>query len=193
MKLIVNELFYSLQGEGARTGQPSIFIRLAKCNLSCAFCDTDFSAGKDMDVGEILDEIKPYPCKWIIWTGGEPTIQLTNDHLEVFKNAGYKQAIETNGSLPVPSFIDYISCSPKENYEDVRKIIPRVNEIRIPLQKGDALPDISLLPPAGNYFLSPIFDGDKLNRENVDYCVDLIKSHPQWSLSLQIHKLIHIA
>ena len=192
MKLNVNEIFYSLQGEGARVGEPSVFIRLTKCNLSCVFCDTDFFTGKDMEIMEILDAIKPYPCKWIIWTGGEPTLQLKDCHLMPFKKAGYNLAIETNGTLPIPSLIDYISCSPKEHYEDVKRLIPKVNEIRIPVEDGDILPDITMLPHADKYFISPVFDRDKPNRRNIDYCVNLVKLNPQWALSLQVHKLINI-
>lgn len=192
MKLIVNEIFYSLQGEGGRTGEASIFIRLTKCNLACSFCDTDFANGDEMSVDEILEAISIYPCKWIIWTGGEPTIQLKNEHLAVFREHGYKQAIETNGTRRVPSLIDYITCSPKQGYETIKSRIPFVHEIRMPIQTGDPVPDISIFPQADNYFLSPVFDADKINTENVAYCVELIKKHPQWRLSLQTHKLIHI-
>lgn len=192
MKLNVKEIFYSLQGEGGRTGEPSIFIRLTKCNLSCTFCDTDFSAGEDMTLEDIEKHISQYPAKWIIWTGGEPTIQLKDDHLRFFKDKGYRQAIETNGTKRVSELIDYITCSPKKDYDRTKEYLPTVNEIRIPLSKGDTLPDISTLPAADKYFVSPIFDGDKMNPENVNYCVQLIKENPQWALSLQIHKLIHI-
>lgn len=192
MKLIVNEIFYSLQGEGGRSGEASIFIRLTKCNLACSFCDTDFADGDEMSVDEILKILERYSCKWIIWTGGEPTIQLKDEHLAFFREHGYKQAIETNGTRRVSSLIDYITCSPKQDYETIKKRIPVVNEIRIPVQEGDILPDISIFPQADNYFLSPIFDGDKMNLQNVNYCVDLIKKNPQWRLSLQVHKLIHI-
>lgn len=192
MKLTVNEIFYSLQGEGGRSGEASIFIRLTKCNLACSFCDTDFADGEDMTVEEILKEISRYPCKWIIWTGGEPTIQLRDEYLAVFREHGYKQAIETNGTRRVPSLIDYITCSPKQDYESIQSWIPVVNEIRIPVSLGDVIPDISVFPEADNYFLSPIFDGDKINLQNVDYCVEQIKLHPEWRLSLQVHKLIHI-
>ena len=88
MHLNVNEIFYSLQGEGGRTGQASIFIRLAKCNLTCSFCDTDFERGVKMTLDEVLREIGQYGCKWIIWTGGEPTLQLTDDIVAFFKEAG---------------------------------------------------------------------------------------------------------
>lgn len=192
MRLTVNEIFYSLQGEGGRMGEASVFIRLSRCNLACSFCDTDFAEGEEMTLEEILDVIRQYPCKWIIWTGGEPTIQLRDEHLMFFKEKSYKQAIETNGTRLVPEGIDYITCSPKQRYEDVKNKIPFANEIRLPVKVGDALPEISLLPQADNYFLSPIFDGNKLNKENVAYCVDLIKQYPCWRLSLQIHKLIHI-
>lgn len=192
MKLIVNEIFYSLQGEGGRSGEASIFIRLTKCNLACSFCDTDFADGDGMSLDEILDVIKVYPCKWIIWTGGEPTIQLKNEHFIFFREHGYKQAIETNGTRRIPSLIDYITCSPKQDYESIKARIPRVDEIRMPIKVGDPIPDITIFPKADNYFLSPIFDADKINIENVNYCVELIKEHPQWRLSLQMHKLIHI-
>jgi len=192
MKLNVKEIFYSLQGEGGRTGEASIFIRLTKCNLSCSFCDTDFADGQDMTAGEILKNISRYPCKWIIWTGGEPTIQLTNEVLLYFKEAGYNQAIETNGTNKIPALIDYIACSPKKNYERVKKINPIVDEIRIPVQKGDVLPDLKSLPDARKYFLSPVFNGNEINAENIAYCVGLVKDNPDWTLSLQIHKLINI-
>lgn len=192
MKLIVNEIFYSLQGEGGRQGEASIFIRLTKCNLACDFCDTEFDSGEEMSLEEILSEISQYPCKWIIWTGGEPTLQLQNEHLTFFTEKGYKHAIETNGTRPVPSLINYITCSPKMNYGKVSSIIPFAHEIRIPIKSGDPLPDITILPKANNYFLSPVFDGNQLNRENITYCVELIKRNPPWKLSLQIHKLIHI-
>ena len=192
MKLIVNEIFYSLQGEGARAGRPSIFIRLSKCNLRCSFCDTEFDSGEEMTLEEILKVIKEFGCKWIVWTGGEPTLQLTDEMVVFFKNNGYMQAIETNGTLKVPQGIDYITCSPKQHFERIKTLIPHAHELRFPIEKGDPLPDISILPVADNYLLSPIFDADKLNKGNLDYCVQLVKENPQWSLSVQLHKLIEI-
>lgn len=192
MNLNVNEIFYSLQGEGGRTGQASIFIRLAKCNLACSFCDTDFERGVKMTPGEVLDEINQYGCKWIIWTGGEPALQLTDAIVAFFKDAGYLQAIETNGTRKIPAGIDYITCSPKQDFEKVRELIPHVDELRFPIQKGDPLSDISILPETARYLLSPIFDNKRIIQENVDYCISLIKDNPQWALSLQIHKLIGI-
>jgi organic radical activating enzyme len=88
MNLNVNEIFYSLQGEGGRTGQASIFIRLAKCNLACSFCDTDFERGVKMSLEEVFKEIEKYNCKWIIWTGGEPALQLNDKIVAFFKERG---------------------------------------------------------------------------------------------------------
>lgn len=192
MNLNVNEIFYSLQGEGGRTGQASIFIRLAKCNLACSFCDTDFERGVKMSLEEVFKEIEKYNCKWIIWTGGEPALQLNDKIVAFFKERDYLQAIETNGTKRIPSGIDYITCSPKQNFEIVRELIPEVDELRFPIQKGDPLPDISILPKTNRYLLSPIFDNDKVIQENVDYCISLIKDNPVWALSLQTHKLIGI-
>lgn len=192
MKLNVNEIFYSLQGEGGRQGEPSVFIRLTKCNLDCDFCDTDFETGQDMLLEQISGSVEKYPSKWIVWTGGEPTLQLTDEHLRFFREKGYKQAIETNGTKPVPSLIDYITCSPKMNYPRTKQIVPFAHEVRIPLKAGEPLPDIDSLPKADRYFVSPVFDEDKVNKENVEYCVELVKNNPEWTLSLQVHKLIHI-
>ena len=192
MNLSVNEIFYSLQGEGGRTGEPSIFIRLSRCNLACSFCDTDFESGKTMSLSEILAEIEQYPCRWIIWTGGEPTLQLCDQAVDFFKQKGYKQAIETNGTRKVPHGIDYITCSPKQHIGRIKQLIPAVDELRFPIAKGDLFPDIAVLPQSKRYLLSPIFDDRKIITENVSYCVDLILKNPQWALSLQIHKLIGI-
>lgn len=192
MNLNVREIFYSLQGEGERSGEPSIFIRLAKCNLSCSFCDTDYERGVKMTLEEVLQEVQSYGCKWIVWTGGEPTLQLNEAVVDLFKEKGYLQAIETNGTRRVPLGIDYIACSPKQQFEKVRELIPEVDELRFPIQKGDPLPEISILPKARHHFLSPIFNDQEIIRENIDYCVSLVKENPEWALSLQIHKLIGI-
>ena len=192
MNLKVNEIFYSLQGEGGRTGMASIFIRLSGCNLACDFCDTDFANGEAMSADQILERISHYPCRQIVWTGGEPTLQLTDDIVVFFKEKGYWQAIETNGTHRIPSGIDYIACSPKQNFGKIKTLMPEVDELRFPIKNGDVLPNIQILPKAKKYLLSPIFDGNNVVRENIDYCIHLILDNPQWGLSLQIHKFIGI-
>jgi len=194
MKLNVNEIFYSLQGEGGRVGEASVFIRLTRCNLNCDFCDTDFESGQDMSLEEILSEISQYPCHWIIWTGGEPTLQLTDEVLSFFKEKGYKQAIESNGLKPLSVLLDYTVCSPKgDNTTFIKKINPKVNEIRLPMRIGEKPPGFEELPEADAYYLSPVFTSDhQITARNIDYCVELVKNHPQWRLSVQVHKLINI-
>lgn len=192
-KLKVVEVFYSLQGEGGNVGKPFVFIRLSGCNLNCWFCDTEWNQGTLYTVEELLKEIARYPCKNIVWTGGEPTLQLTNDILQCFE--GYYHAIETNGTNEVPSLISYISVSPKVDPVNIKP--SKISEIRYPVAAGDIIPDISTLPFAESYFLSPIFMGEPRKRfeivpENVDYCISYIKEHPQWRLSLQTHKLLNI-
>ncbi|MDR3194798.1 MAG: 7-carboxy-7-deazaguanine synthase QueE [Tannerella sp.] len=193
MNLSVKELFYSLQGEGGRQGEASIFIRLSGCNLHCDFCDTDFNGGTDLSAGQILARIRAFPCQWIVWTGGEPTLQLTDDLLVFFRQAGYRQAIESNGHRPLSGLLDYTTVSPKGNTGYAKKNNPRVDEIRLPVQNGDLLPSQSSLPDAGSYFLSPVFAADtRSTQANIRYCVEQVKLHPEWRLSLQIHKLIGI-
>ena len=193
MNLKVKEIFYSVQGEGGRQGAASIFVRLSGCNLTCDFCDTDFSGGEEMTLEQILSQIRQYPCQWIIWTGGEPTLQLTDEHLLFFKRAGFRQAIESNGYNRLSALLDYTVVSPKSGRNYAKYINPTVNEIRLPMRENDTIPSIESLPEAGFYFLSPIFtENPSQTKANIDYCVTQIKQYPQWRLSLQIHKMIGI-
>jgi len=190
MTLKVKEIFYSLQGEGGRQGAASIFIRLSGCNLKCDFCDTDFSEGKIMSLEQILSQIKHFPCQWIVWTGGEPTLQLTDDCLLFFKRAGFHQAIESNGSSSLSALLDYTVVSPKNIMNCAN---PQVDEIRLPVRENDSIPPIESLPQAEHYFLSPVFTKNHAETNaNIDYCIKFIKQNPQWRLSLQMHKLIGI-
>ena len=193
MNLKVKEIFYSLQGEGGRQGEASIFVRLSGCNMNCDFCDTDFAGGVDMSCEQILSQIRHFPCQWIVWTGGEPTLQLTDECFQFFKQAGYRQAIESNGSNPLSVLLDYTVVSPKGNTEEIRKINPRVDEIRIPIRKYDVIPPIESLPEAGYFMVSPIFSENPAEtKANIDYCVQQIMQNTEWRLSLQMHKLIGI-
>ena len=193
MNLNVKEIFYSLQGEGGRQGEASIFIRLSGCNMNCDFCDTDFSKGENMSFEQILSKIRLFPCYWIIWTGGEPSLQLTDECFLFFKRAGFRQAIESNGSKPLSVLLDYTVVSPKGNINDVKKINPRVDEIRLPVKKNDIIPLIESLPESRFYFLSPVVsENQEQTKENIDYCVQHILQNPKWRISLQIHKFIGI-
>ncbi len=193
MNLLVNEIFYSLQGEGGRIGEASIFIRLSRCNLKCDFCDTDFENGQTMSLEEILQQIGNFPCQWIIWTGGEPTLQLTDEIIIFFKNKGYKQAIESNGTKRISPLFDYVVCSPKGDYEKIKNINSNVDEVRLPIKSGDIIPSFEHLPKAKKYFLSPVFSNNKTETDNnIFYCTEQVKQNPGWTLSVQMHKLIGI-
>lgn len=195
LKLKVVEIFNSIQGEGANIGRSATFIRLSNCNKNCSFCDTDWDKGTEMTIEEVLAEVRKYSSNMIIWTGGEPTLQLTSEILDCFKN--YYQAIETNGTNPVPAGIDYISCSPKVESDILKRNFQSVDEFRFPVAAGDEIPSIDELPQASNYFLSPIFIGEvkkrlEINRINLDYCLSVIQQDPRWRLSLQLHKLLNV-
>lgn len=196
--MLINEIFYSLQGEGINAGRPAIFIRFSKCNLRCSFCDTDFEDGTEMSIEEIQTAIADFPSRFIIWTGGEPTLQLTEEVLSHFRLLGYEQAIETNGTRRPPRGLDYITCSPKvEAMRVLQENFPNgVSEFRFPIgAEGDLPPAIEDLPLAKAYLVSPIFVGDKmgeLDQRALERCIDFVKSNPRWRLSLQQHKLINI-
>jgi len=193
MNLKVKEIFYSLQGEGGRQGEASIFIRLSGCNLKCDFCDTDFSGGKEMSWTEILSVIQQFPCQWIVWTGGEPSLQLTDECLLFFKQNGFSQAIESNGYNRLSELLNYTVVSPKGRVDYALTINPQVNEIRLPVRDKDCIPTLTSLPKAEHYFLSPIFTENQTEtKANIDYCVKQVKRCPEWRLSLQIHKWIGI-
>ena len=179
MKLKVNEVFYSLQGEGARAGCPSIFVRLTGCDLACAFCDTEFESGQEMTVDELVAKIdeaieangaQREDKMWIVWTGGEPTLQLTSEHVAKFKQLGFMQAIETNGNHPVPEGLDWVACSPKVAEHVVVRNHPNgVDELRYVRHAGQPACPAPLVK-AKRYFISPRFDGDRRNQANLNHC-----------------------
>ncbi len=196
--LPVNEIFYSLQGEGGQMGLPMVFIRLAYCNLDCPYCDTDFHTYTERSLEEIAQEIAIYPTHNILWTGGEPTLHLTADIVAYFHQLGYRQSIETNGTRPVPKGMDYVTCSAKpEAFDLLWENFPQgVDEWRFPFGVNSPQPpDVRSLPPARFYALSPIYaPGEAISAppQALEECIMYIKQHPIWRLSIQMHKLIGI-
>lgn len=188
----VNEIFYSIQGEGGRTGAPSVFVRLSNCDLACTYCDTEFVSGAEMSIEEIHARVARYPCPWMIWTGGEPALQLTAEAVRYFRERGYKQAIETNGNHALPAGLDWITVSPKVAEHVLKRNFPNgVTELRYPRHKGQPdIPQPSI--SADYYYLSPIFNGLEPDTENIQHCIQLCLAHPRWRLSLQTHKFIHV-
>lgn len=177
----VNEIFYSLQGEGFFTGIAAVFLRFSGCNRRCEFCDTDFTSGTDMTADEIINAISRHPSRHLVVTGGEPTLQLDSELIRAIKAARFFIQIETNGSNPVPTGVDWVTCSPKE----APWLIDRIDELKIVYQ-GQDVEQIAELLPAPRHFLQPC--SGKNTAETVSY----ILSHPRWRLSLQTHKLIDI-
>lgn len=196
--LKVSEIFYSLQGEGARIGTPTIFIRLQGCKAKNACyamgikCDTEFESGKEFSIAEINEWIKKNAdgCKEITWTGGEPLDQLTNEITSFFKHKGFFQAIETSGLHPCVENIDFICVSPKVAEHVIKKNFTKVSELRYVRHKGQEVPQPSI--EAEHYWLSPHSDGFTINSENLKHCIDLCKQNPKWKLSIQNHKLWNI-
>ncbi len=194
--LEINELFYSIQGEGRRAGEPSVFIRLKGCSAkyACAKsgvkCDTEFESGREMTLGVLLAEIRKLSenCRWLIFTGGEPADQLSPEVIQFFHYYDFKIAVETSGVKPLPDGIDWISLSPKVAEHVVRKNFPAgVTELRYIRHAGQEIPQPSV--SAKYHFLSPHSDGQLLNAANVRHCIELCRKHPQWSLNLQLHKM----
>ena len=198
-KLKVSEIFYSLQGEGARIGTPTIFIRLTGCKAKNACfamgikCDTEFESGKEYTIEKILNWLQSNApqCKEITWTGGEPTDQLTEEIISYFKDKGYFQAIETSGLNKVPNGIDFICVSPKVAEHVIKKnFLDGVDELRYVRHKGQEIPAPSI--KANHYWISPHSDGFTINSENLKHCINLCIENGEWKLSLQNHKIWNI-
>ena len=199
MMLKISEIFYSLQGEGARVGTPTVFVRTTGCKAQFACyaagirCDTEFESGKDMSVEDIHQWIQTNApgCKEITWTGGEPLDQLTDEIALWFKEQGYFQAIETSGLHPCVKHIDFVCVSPKVAEHVVAKNFPDgVTELRYVRHKGQSVPNPKV--EAKHYWVSPHSDGFTINAENLHHCIALCKQHPKWKLSVQTHKIWNI-
>ena len=199
----VNEIFYSLQGEGVYTGTAAVFLRLSGCNMKCWFCDTKgHEQGTEMTEEEIAERVSQYPARHIVITGGEPTMQLNTRLTQLLHEKGFYIQIETNGALPLKdgTEVDWITCSPKGNEIKIQRIdelkllfikeyLEKYKEVKAsqrclqPLDEGGQEVQ-TLASQAG----SSRFASSRGGNEVISY----IKEHPQWRLSLQTHKLINI-
>jgi len=196
----VNEMFLSLQGEGARVGTSNVFIRFSGCNLRCDLkagklspggfaCDTEFESGRPMTRAQIVAlarKLSPEAGVGVIFTGGEPALQLDRQLVEAMRRAGFGPlCIETNGTVDVePLGLDWISLSPKVAEHAVK--VKACAELKYVRGYGQALPKPRAL--ATHKFISPAFSGDALDRATLRWCMDLVKAHPGWALSVQQHK-----
>ena len=193
------EIFESKQGEGYNVGKKVIFIRLALCNLECAWCDTDFESNiKHMSVKSIIEELANYKTKNIILTGGEPTFQNLDELLNALKDEGYWIAIETNGTNDfLDERIDYVATSPKRGqYTNIKN----ANEVRLVFDT-DNIEEMEKFcietrkqVKASRYYLSPV----EIEKEfqNLDKLITLrqilLERGQEWQISIQIHKMLDI-
>ena len=194
--LNINEIFVSVQGEGFLFGKRFIFVRLAGCNLQCPFCDTEHkTVNIKYSLDQLIGVLHEHNCQNVLWTGGEPLLQLTREMVHAVKAEGFYQAIETNGSLPVPDGINYVTISPKtETLDNLRRHNYTCNEVRVPVAAGDDLLKFApvIYPKAENLYLSPIFDGKKFNEANFLRAVEIKRLYnDRWQISLQNQKLLN--
>lgn len=205
----VKEIFYSIQGEGFYAGRPAVFCRFAGCNLwsgkekdrrssPCWFCDTDFTGtdgtggGSYEDAGLLARHIsaswpKTNGRPFVVCTGGEPLLQLDDAIIAALHDAGFEIAVETNGALAAPAGIDWICVSPKAGVELKQK---SGDELKLVYPQTGAEPERYEKLTFRHYFLQPM---DGFHRgDATKLALDYVLAHPQWRLSLQWHKILHV-
>jgi organic radical activating enzyme len=190
----LNEIFYSLQGEGARTGTANIFIRFAGCNQKCVFatngfdCDTDFRPRFEMNADEIIAHInREFPmCKAVVLTGGEPALQVDRELVQKLHVHRYFVAMETNGTVDVSELgLDWITVSPKTPEEQLKQF--KADEVKYVIKYGANYPNTTV--QANHYLLSPAFKEHRISRKTLNWVIGMCKMNTKWTLSVQAHKL----
>ena len=186
----INEIFYSLQGEGFWTGTPMVFVRFSGCNLKCPFCDTDHSGYREMRAEEIVDEVVKVGggCGRVCVTGGEPSLQLDDLLVNALHRAGFKVHAETNGTRALPKGVDWVTVSPKIDVDGLKGdgtvVLENADEVKVVYLGKDVEKWAAF--PAKWHFLQPC------SCMNTAETVDYIQAHPRWRLSLQTHKYLNI-
>ena len=193
----VNEIFYSLQGEGFWSGTPMVFLRLSGCNLKCPFCDTEHGGYRAMSAAEIVAEVVQTGknCGKVCVTGGEPSLQLDKELVDALHDAGFRIHLETNGTRPLPEGVDWVTLSPKADVKGLKGdgtvVLERADEVKVIYEDGVDAKWAAF--PADWHFLQPCDTGDPdRNAALVAETIDFIQRHPRWRLSLQTHKLLKI-
>lgn len=208
---LVNEIYLTLHGEGVRYGIPHVFVRFAKCNLTCGFCDTEFESYQKLSAEQILSKITamsdeaaaaapddqvegqthkggkpigPRSTRNVMLCGGEPLLQVDDELVAMLKGAGWFIALETNGTRPAPAGIDWIACSPKIAEHAVA--LEFAHELKYVRDVGQGIPHPKI--NADHYLISPMFDGDSVDPETIRWCIGLVRQNPGWRLTVQHHK-----
>ena len=135
----VNDIFYSLQGEGHNTGRAAVFVRFSGCNLKCAFCDTDFASFEPLTGHDIVERIRHHEARLVVLTGGEPTLQVDEQLIDALHEAGFEVAMESNGTLPPPSNLDWLTVSPK-----TKPRVQRCNELKVLFDEAETPNDYGI-------------------------------------------------
>lgn len=177
----VNEIFYSIQGEGYFTGTAAVFIRFSGCNMKCSFCDTKHQEGIMMSDVDILKEVLKYPARHVVVTGGEPGLQVTSELVDQLQKQGRFVQIETNGTVVLPDNIDWVTCSPKLEYDVLLK---HIDELKI-VYVGQELSQY-------DHLQAKVFCLQPCSGENTEEVIEYIKCNPRWRLSLQTHAMLGI-
>lgn len=188
-KIRINEIFYSLQGEGYNVGKPAIFVRFSGCNRTCPFCDTRHESFKEMSAREVIDQLQSFPCSNVVITGGEPLYQREafKDLCNALHGDGYSIYVETNGDFELdPSSVEWLTVSPKGPEWKQKE----GDELKL-VYTGQSKEELEVFIGAGNsrfqhYYLQPN------DNKNVQEVVEVVKRDPRWRLSLQTHKLIGV-
>lgn len=207
-KYIVNEVFYTLQGEGFHSGRAAIFCRFSRCNLwtgreedrakaICQFCDTDFLSGISYSLSALVELMDGLWVgsdidKFVVFTGGEPALQLDQPLVEAMWSAGYYVAVESNGTLPLPT-VDWLCISPKGGSVLPTNIV--ADEIKLVYPQQKLMPDQLLDRHELSFkedclWLSPM-DGPDIE-ENTQSAIEYVMANPMWRLNIQTHKTVGI-
>ena len=210
MAYAVKELFKTLQGEGGQAGRAAVFCRFAGCNLwsgreedraaaVCRFCDTDFvgldgpGGGRFENAGALADAIEQSwdgaaARRLVVFTGGEPLLQLDPALIDAVHRVGFEIAVETNGTIAAPDGLDWICVSPK----GVASLVQRQGqELKLVFPQPEFDPAIFESLAFAEFFLQPMDGPDQ--QENMAATVAYCLAHPRWRLSLQTHKVLGIA
>lgn len=194
MTYLINEIFYSIQGEGHWSGRPAVFCRFSRCNLACDWCDTDFAHADRMMLDDILEQVctlwptgMPSDEAMVILTGGEPALQVRKPLIDALHEAGFYIAIETNGTMPLTCHIDWVCVSPKAGAPLVRT---RGDELKLVYPQDGIDPTQFEHLDFDHFWLSPM-DGPHL-AENTETALEYVLAHPRWRLNIQTHKVIGV-
>ena len=191
------EIFHSVQGEGAKSGIPHVFVRFGKCNLACEWCDTDFNTYEKMTVEMIVERVLAFKCNNVIYTGGEPLLNDLWPLSRELKKHDIHLSCESNGTVKIPEgLLDWVCISPKDQEYPNVSIKQRTGDELKCVYVGQDLGMYEELKQGFDYlFLQPCYietESVEWNGKNFAMTESVVKNNPEWRLSLQTHKWMQI-